>query len=149
MPLDLDTRFWSKVQITDGDSCWEWTAAQFADGYGSFRLDGTHVLAHRMAFRLHYGYPIPDGLFVCHHCDNRLCCRPDHWFLGTPQDNMSDMKAKGRGRRPRNDDRTVRALREAGLSQQAIADIVGVTQTSISISLKRYRPYLPRLPAVR
>jgi len=53
------------------------------------------VYAHRLAWELTYG-PIPDGMLVCHHCDNPICCRPDHLFLGTPSDNMQDALRKGR-----------------------------------------------------
>ena len=93
----LAERFWPKVQ--KGDGCWIWTAGgDRTTGYGRIRIGtrGTlQALAHRVAWELTYG-PVPEGLIVCHHCDNPRCVRPDHLFVGTYVDNMRDAEAKGR-----------------------------------------------------
>jgi hypothetical protein len=86
-------RFWEKVDQTS--SCWEWTASRYHDGYGRFQLDGKSQSAHRVSWTLANG-PIPDGECVLHTCDNPPCVRPSHLFLGTQQDNVDDMGAKGR-----------------------------------------------------
>jgi hypothetical protein len=95
-----ETGFWGKVDRSGGpDSCWNWTAALNQNGYGVWggnrKIGLKSGIAHRAAWVLTYG-PIPDGMFICHHCDNPPCCNPAHLFLGTPQDNMDDMDRKGR-----------------------------------------------------
>lgn len=94
MPImSLEQRFWLKVNKTG--PCWLWTASQHSEGYGHIRGDKTMRKAHRVSWELHFG-AIPDGLFVCHHCDERRCVRPDHLFLGTALSNHRDMSRKGR-----------------------------------------------------
>jgi hypothetical protein len=96
-PRPVVDRFWEKVQ--KGDGCWVWSGGLIS-GYGRFVVrHGLYVRAYRFSYELANG-PIPDGLFVCHRCDNPPCVNPAHLFLGTCKDNFEDMRAKGRGRNP-------------------------------------------------
>ncbi len=91
--------FWKKVRKMD--TCWLWTASRTHNGggYGQFKWEQRSVDAHRVSWIIAHG-PIPAGINVLHSCDNPICVRPEHLFLGTDQDNVDDMLAKGRGRFP-------------------------------------------------
>lgn len=93
--LVKDRHFWAKVKPVG--SCWKFQGAKTAKGYGRFFVKPKVILAHRHAFALAYG-AIPEGMHVCHKCDNPSCVRPDHLFAGTRSDNMQDMHSKGRYR---------------------------------------------------
>ncbi|HXI18492.1 MAG TPA: HNH endonuclease signature motif containing protein, partial [Chloroflexota bacterium] len=96
--LPLTERFWSAVQICAEVDCWEWQLFRDKRNYGRVGIarGKSPQLTHRVAWELANG-PIPDGLLVCHSCDNPPCCNPAHLFLGTDQDNVDDMRRKGRG----------------------------------------------------
>jgi hypothetical protein len=88
-------RFWSKV-APDFMGCWEWQGGYDGHNYGKFWAQGhKNLRANRVAYEIVYG-PIPNGLEVCHTCDNPRCVRPDHLFIATHAGNMSDASRKGR-----------------------------------------------------
>jgi hypothetical protein len=139
-PLTAAEKF--RAHVKKGDGCREWTGSLATAGYGRVNLGGRRrILAHRLSYELHVG-PVPAGLFVRHHCDNRSCVNPAHLFLGTNQDNMDDMWAKGRGPDPRGERNgrakvtavqvaAIRARRAAGESSAALAAEFGVTRSAV------------------
>lgn len=145
----LFERFWDKVLI--GDGCWEWVAHKNNDGYGAIRYNRKMVKAHRLAWILTNG-DIPEGLCVCHKCDNPACVRPGHLFLGTRKENMRDMAAKGRNYVPdvtgaKNPGaklsvkqvQEIRARALAGETQAALGREFGLTQSGISNITRKNR----------
>jgi hypothetical protein len=128
-------RFWYFVR--KHESCWEWIGAVGRNGYGRF-WDGKRLaLVHRFAFELHFG-EIPPSKFICHHCDNRRCVRPDHLFVGTAKDNREDMLRKGRWRKSRpvglrGEKNGSAKLRDYQLPEIRARLASGATQTAVAL----------------
>ena len=82
------------------DDCILYIGGKDKDGYGLItkRLtkNATKTFrAHRVAWEEVNG-PIPQGMLVCHKCDNPSCVNPNHLFIGTHKDNHQDKVNKGR-----------------------------------------------------
>lgn len=137
-----EDRFWSKVDKSPGHGpdgeCWLWTANKLPYGYGTFHDKGKVRKAHIVSYEMNVG-PVPCGTNVLHRCDMPNCVRHDHLFLGSHQDNMDDMVAKGRGDAPKGEahhdakltEDQVRAIRNDPRPNTVIAKELGVTKGAI------------------
>lgn len=139
------------------ESCWPWMAHRDKDGYGRFSVGARRqVRAHRAAWEIANGRPVPEGLLVRHLCEgggNPWCCNPKHLQVGTVRDNREDMVRADRdirGERSANaklTDAVVIEIRQrvtSGESRSAIARELGVTNGLVShIALRRAWKHVP------
>jgi hypothetical protein len=142
---EVTAMFWKHVDRNGPGGCWSWTGHTLRSNrpwqrYGGFGYwsggKTVNVRAHRFSWTLVNG-PIPDGLFVCHKCDNSNCVNPDHLFLGDAKANADDCKAKGRswfgvrnGRAKLTED-DVRAIRSSTERTSVLARRYGVHYTTL------------------
>ena len=143
-----EKRFWLKSKNISG--CWEWQATRAGRlrSYGYFWMDGRFHYAHRAAYLVTKG-DIPSGMLVLHSCDNPICVRPDHLFLGTQKENMQDALRKGRlvsFKGEKNGDsrlkekdvlRIRRLFKTRNYSKAYLSRIYGVSDTAIGFIVNR------------
>ena len=145
--------FWARVKKTR-NACWEWQGALNNTGYGTVAWHGKRYTAHRIAAWLHGLVPTPERplnaaqkTHVFHKCDNRRCCNPSHFLLGSYSDNQRDAYAKRRRNQPKGghhvnaklSNKQAAYIREAyskGQTQMKLAACYGVSQTVISLIVR-------------
>ena len=138
----MQERFESKIQESH-DGCWIWGGG-VSNRYGMFWVPekGRQIQAHRASYLIYKGR-IPDGMCVCHNCDNPKCVNPEHLFLGTHEDNMRDMVEKGRQRKSQFTDEDLAEMLELhdeqGFSYKDISNWYGTTTMNIFHLLDDYR----------
>ena len=135
----------NRIEPDMNSGCWLWSGYIARDGYGRLKTGGKVTRVHRLSWALHNG-PVPDGFFICHRCDTPACANPAHLFLGTTEDNMADMRAKGRQARGEKngrsklsteDVRTIRQLCFDGARQYDVSQQFGIDQSMVSLIAQR------------
>lgn len=150
MAKDFKTlrRFWSKVEVRGLEECWEWKAGTTEDGYGKFWVseDRRAGRAHRISYEMFHDMHLPEGQFVTHSCDNRVCVNPRHLSLGSPTSNMREKVERGRQAKGEDFDSSkltkddVVSIRkryaQGGISQDDLADEYNVSQRLVSFIVR-------------
>ena len=138
----LDVRLARRLVLDEATGCLEWVGNRGARGYGVIRMGEAPYRSrytHRVAWELAHG-PVPEGLFVCHRCDNRICCNVEHLFVGSAADNSGDMVSKGRqayGSAVHNaylsdaEVAAMRALRDQGWTYERLAKRFGTSSRNV------------------
>ena len=147
-PEKFSARFWSKVDRSNAEGCWPWVGAKFKGGYGRVNSGGKFLRAHCIAFEL-VKHKIPEGMEVCHSCDNPSCCNPAHLWAGTHRQNMRDCKDKGRFNPERGEDRYNSKLTKENVQEirarHAGGESVGSIARSFSVDNSTIRRIVLRL----
>jgi len=137
-------RFLNYIKKTD--NCWLWKGTKLNNGYGAISFKSKFQLAHRIAYRIFKG-EFDDNLCVCHHCDNRICVNPDHLFLGTYLDNITDKENKKIGNQPKGEKNgraklnkkkadEIRNLFSQGVKTIDLSNLYGVHRVTINLILR-------------
>lgn len=98
----IDINYIKERVTIDKNWCWNWNLYKTKSWYWRCSLNlwegKKSYFTHRLAYMIHNQVSIVKWIFLLHQCDNPACCNPDHLFVWTHEDNMDDMKKKGRVR---------------------------------------------------
>ncbi|HIE0523789.1 TPA: HNH endonuclease [Stenotrophomonas maltophilia] len=142
----VDARIAAKL-IRDSAGCLIWQGAKTVNGYGQVRLrsPANHsVLVHRWVYQRAHG-GIPAGVDICHHCDNRACAELSHLFVGTRQENMDDMVAKGRSPCTQGELSGKAVLKESDVQEMDSMRSFGATHAQIAKKFGVHSSHVSRI----
>lgn len=155
IPETVEERFWQRVDKDTDSDCWIWTGEIYSHGYGMLGHRGESENAHRVSYALHYD-EAPDGSFICHTCDNKVCVNPKHLYLGDAKTNVDDFLERG----PDNWQADVNSLtaedviearrlywQKEDLTVEGLAEMYDMSTTGINSMLSgKSWDYLPLFP---
>lgn len=149
----LADRLAANVDTSNGPNrCWPWRGYIGPNGYGQIGRGGRSAgvdYAHRVAWELVNVRSVPEGLFVCHHCDYPACCNPAHLFLGTSADNSRDMAEKGRTATSRGLDHPFGRLSDAQVREIRARVRAGETTVDLGIEFGVTSQYVSQLALIK
>jgi HNH endonuclease len=134
--------------INPDTGCWVWQFSLSNTGYGRVTHEGRTIGVHVASVLVLRGEEVPPGHEVCHRCNNRACCNPDHLYVGTRADNVRDAMRAGTAFVPggfkgedhplaRLTEDDVRAIRASSERPKVVAQRFNVTHAHIYAIRKR------------
>jgi len=145
--LNTSETFKTQYEPITETGCWIWmgsTKTSRGEERGRYMIGGKREYAHRIAYRLFKG-DVPEGMQVNHHCDNTICVNPDHLYLGTQQDNVTDRVVRGRegnrhgeiNGRAKLTESQVRHIRDSPESNVTLAERYEVSDVLVGLIKRR------------
>lgn len=135
-----------RIKVSE-KGCWEWQKYKDKSGYGNTTICGNVYRIHRLVYFACNDFNLCDSkVFICHRCDNRICCNPAHLFIGNAEINMRDASLKDRLRWGINSPRCkfetdrVREIFElfnSGMRRLEIAKKLGMSSTNVNMILRK------------
>ncbi len=123
--------------------CGNETGSKTSRGYGVIGIGSSELFyVHRLVYESIHE-KIPNNMVICHHCDNPSCVNPKHLFIGTQNDNIIDMRKKGRAysKLTRENVEKIREMHKLGFSTKKLSEEFKISGDQIRnvVNYKQWR----------